>query len=256
MEVLPHNSLIMGYILITGSSSGIGREVAINLSVQYDIILHGRDLNRLEETKSLCDKRHSVIIWKNDLSDINQLENSLSDFIINNRIEISKFVHCAGYCKNLPLKMISKDVLETTFNINVFSALLITKTLCSKKLNKNSLNNIVFISSNISGFGAKAHTVYGASKMAVDGMMKSLAIELAPRIRVNTILPGAVKTAMTEHIYEDEELIKRMENFYPLGLGTTKNISDAINFLLSEESSWITGHQLVVDGGRTSNITG
>lgn len=246
----------MGYILITGSSSGIGREVAINLSSQYDIILHGRNIERLEETKSQCANNHSIMIWQNDLSDIEHLEYSLSDFILSNGIEISKFVHCAGYCKNLPLKMISRDLLNTTFNINVFSGILIAKTLCSIKLNKKILDNIIFISSNISGFGAKAHTVYGASKMAVDGMMKSLAIELAPRIRVNTILPGAVKTAMTEHIYENEELIQRMAESYPLGLGSTKDISNAIKFLISDDSKWITGQQIVVDGGRTSNITG
>lgn len=246
----------MGYILVTGSSSGIGREVAIDLSSQYDIILHGRSIERLEETKTQCDKNHSVVIWQNDLSDIENIESSLSNFILNNGIEISKFVHCAGYCKNLPLKMISKDLLYTTFNVNVFSAILIAKTLCSIKFNKKNLDNIIFISSNISGFGAKAHTVYGSSKMAVDGMMKSLAMELAPRIRVNTVLPGAVKTAMTEHIYENKELIKRMEDSYPLGLGTTKAISNTIKFLLSEDSSWITGQQIVVDGGRTSNITG
>ena len=246
----------MGYILITGSSSGIGREVAINLSSQYDIILHGRNLERLEDTKSQCANNHSIMIWQNDLSDIEHLESNLSDFMLNNGIEISKFVHCAGYCKNLPLKMISLDLLNATFNINVFSGILIAKILCSIKLNKKNLDNIIFISSNISGFGAKAHTVYGASKMAVDGMMKSLAIELAPRIRVNTILPGAVKTAMTEHIYENEELILRMAESYPLGLGSTKDISNAIKFLISDESKWITGQQIVVDGGRTSNITG
>ena len=246
----------MGFILITGSSSGIGREVAISLSSQYDIILHGRNIERLEDTKSKCDHSHSIKIWQNDLTDLDNLESNLSDFIMKNEIEISKFVHCAGYCKNLPLKMISKDLLNVTFNINVFSGILIVKTLCSLKLNKKNLDNIIFISSNISGFGAKAHTVYGSSKMAVDGMMKSLAIELAPRIRVNTVLPGAVKTAMTEHIYENKELIKRMEDSYPLGLGSTKDISNAIKFLLSEDSSWITGQQIVVDGGRTSNITG
>jgi len=246
----------MGYILITGSSSGIGREVAINLSSQYDIILHGRNIERLKDTKCQCSHNHSIMIWQNDLNDLEHLESDLSDYILNKEIQISKFVHCAGYCKNLPLKLINKELLNSTFNINVFSGILIAKTLCSMKVNKKNLDNIIFISSNISGFGAKAHTIYGASKMAVDGMMKSLAIELAPRIRVNTILPGAIRTAMTEHIYENEELIKRMENSYPLGLGSPRDISNAIKFLLSEESSWITGQQIVVDGGRTSNITG
>ena len=86
--------------------------------------------------------------------------------------------------------------------------------------------------------------------------MKSLAMELAPAIRVNSVLPGAVRTALTEHIFEDEELIKRMEETYPLGLGTTSDIYEAVKFLLSDEARWITGQQLYVDGGRTVNITG
>ena len=103
--------------------------------------------------------------------------------------------------------------------------------------------------------GAKAHSVYGASKGALDALMKSLAMELAP-IRVNSVLPGAVRTALTEHIFEDEELINRMAETYPLGLGTTADIYEAVKFLLSEEARWITGQQITVDGGRTVNITG
>jgi NAD(P)-dependent dehydrogenase (short-subunit alcohol dehydrogenase family) len=86
--------------------------------------------------------------------------------------------------------------------------------------------------------------------------MKSLAMELAPNIRVNAVLPGAVRTTLTEHIFEDENLINRMKETYPLGLGTTTDIYDAVKFLLSDESRWITGQQLYVDGGRTVNITG
>lgn len=246
----------MAYVLVTGASSGIGQDIAVSLSREYDVILHGRDIAKLETTKAKCCVQHNVKVWRHDLSDTDNLEAELSAFIMDNGIEVSKFVHCAGYCKNLPLKMITKDLLTATFGINVFAGLLIAKVLCSMKVNKKNLDNIVFISSNISGFGAKAHTVYGSSKMAVDGMMKSLAVELAPRVRVNSVLPGAVRTAMTEKIYEDEELINRMATTYPLGLGNTHDIYNVVSFLLSEKARWITGQQITVDGGRTSNITG
>lgn len=246
----------MAYVLVTGSSSGIGQDIAISLSKEYDVILHGRDLPRLEETRKKCCPDHDVKVWQYDLSDVVNLEANLTSFILENGLEVAKFVHCAGYCKNLPLKMINIELLTTTFNINVFAGILISKVLNSLKINKKNLDNIVFISSNISGFGAKAHTVYGASKMAVDGMMKSLAVEMAPRVRVNTVLPGAVKTMMTEHIYKDEELINRMAASYPLGLGNTHDIYNMVSFLLSDNARWITGQQITVDGGRTSNITG
>lgn len=246
----------MAYVLVTGASSGIGQDVAVRLSEEYDIILNGRNKERLEETKKMCCDGHNVIVWDFDLSDIDNIEDSLSKFICINNIEVSKFIHCAGYCKNLPLKMINKEILKTTFEINVFAGFLITKVLSSQKFNKKNLDNIIFISSNISGFGAKAHSVYGSSKMAVDGMMKSLAMELAPRVRVNSVLPGAVKTRMTEHIYDDKELIDRMASTYPLGLGNTHDISAVVYFLISDKARWITGQQITVDGGRTTNITG
>lgn len=256
--VLQHNKkrMIMETILITGASSGMGREMAIHFSEQYRIVVNGRNLERLQETISKCHNPEQHLIWQYDLSTIDGLEDSLSSLINAARLSINYYVHCAGMMKNYPLKMVNVDLLQQTFNTNIFSAELITKLLVNKKLNSNSLKSIVYISSNISGFGAKAHSVYGASKGALDAMMKSLAMELAPSIRVNSVLPGAVRTALTEHIFEDDDLINRMKDTYPLGLGTTIDIYEAVKFLLSDDSRWITGQQLTVDGGRTVNITG
>jgi NAD(P)-dependent dehydrogenase (short-subunit alcohol dehydrogenase family) len=142
------------------------------------------------------------------------------------------------------------------FNTNVISASLIVKTLISKKINISALNNVVFISSNISNMGAKAMSIYGSTKGALDSLMRCLAIELAPKVRVNSVLPGGVKTEMTASIYENKELIDRMEATYPLGFGYPEDIYEAVNFLLSDKSRWITGQQFTVDGGRTINITG
>jgi len=246
----------METILITGASSGMGREMAIRFSEQYRVIVNGRNLERLQETISMCQNAEQQLIWQYDLSNIDGLEESLTLFLKAEGITVNYYVHCAGMMKNYPIKMVNVELLQQTFNTNVFSAELITKLLVNKKLNNNSLKSIVYISSNISGFGAKAHSVYGASKGALDAMMKSLAMELAPNIRVNSVLPGAVRTALTEHVFEDEELINRMKETYPLGLGNTSDIYEAVRFLLSEEARWITGQQLMVDGGRTVNITG
>ena len=246
----------METILITGASSGMGREMAIRFSEQYRVVVNGRNLERLQETISMCQNPDCQFIWQYDLSNIENIEDSLSSFIKTNNITVKYYVHCAGMMKNYPLKMVNVELLKQTFNTNVFSAELITKLLVNKRLNNNALKSIVYISSNISGYGAKAHSVYGASKGAVDAMMKSLAMELAPNIRVNSVLPGAVRTTLTEHIFEDENLIDRIRETYPLGLGTTTDIYEAVKFLLCDESRWITGQQLYVDGGRTVNITG
>lgn len=245
----------METILITGASSGMGREMAIRFSEQYKVIVNGRNLERLQETISMCHNSNEHLVWQYDLSNIDGLEESLISFLKSEGINVNYYVHCAGMMKNYPIKMVNVELLQQTFNTNVFSAELITKILVNKRLNNGALKSIVYISSNISGFGAKAHSVYGASKGALDALMKSLAMELAP-IRVNSVLPGAVRTALTEHIFEDEELINRMAETYPLGLGTTADIYEAVKFLLSEEARWITGQQITVDGGRTVNITG
>lgn len=246
----------MENILITGASSGMGREMAIRFSERYRVIVNGRNLERLQETVAMCKNPDQHLIWQYDLSNIDGLEDSLTSYLKGEGISVDYYVHCAGMMKNYPIKMVNAAMLQQTFNTNIFSAELITKLLVNKRLNNGALKSIVYISSNISGFGAKAHSVYGASKGALDAMMKSLAVELAPSVRVNSVLPGAVRTALTEHIFEDEELIDRMKATYPLGLGTTLDIYEAVRFLLSGESRWITGQQLTVDGGRTVNITG
>lgn len=250
---MPQNN---SYLLITGASSGLGRVLAVNLSVAYNVILHGRDEDRLRQTLALCSNTNTHLLYKFDLTKLYKAEESLSAFITTNKIEISGFVHCAGYMKMLPLKMLSLPVLEKTFATNVFAASLMIKVLMSKKINNHALRSVVFISSNISNFGAKAFSMYAASKGAIDSLMRCLAVELAPGVRVNSVLPGAVKTEMTESIFGNEEVKIRMEKEYPLGLGSPEDIYEAVAFLLSDKAKWITGQQFTVDGGRTINISG
>ena len=132
---------------------------------------------------------------------------------------------------------------------------MLIKTLVSKKNNRGVLRTAVLVSSNISNFGAKAHCLYSASKSALDGLMRSLAVELAPKVRVNSVLPGGVHTPMTDSIFNDSQLVEKMEASYPLGLGQPKDIAQVIKFLLGEESRWITGQQIFVDGGRCINLS-
>lgn len=243
-------------ILITGASSGMGREMAVQFSEQYDVIICGRDADRLEQTKKMCHSNGRHIIWQYDLGKIDGVEESLTQFLVGKNLTVSYFVHSAGFMKTVPLKMVSVGLFQASFNVNVIAAAMISKVLIKKKINQGALKSIVIISSNISNFGAKAFSAYAASKSASDGLMRCLAVELAPAVRVNSVLPGGVRTAMTEQMYEDEELIHRMELSYPLGLGSVTDICNAVDFLLSDKARWVTGQQFTVDGGRTINITG
>lgn len=243
-------------LLLTGATAGIGEIIAINLSQDYHLILSGRNIEKLEAVKQKCSEESLIHVFPLDLSDLDSLSKEVTKFLASNNLTVQKFVHCAGFMKMVPLKLVSHDLLLETFSTNVFSASIIVKLLLNKKTNKSALNSVVFVSSNISNRGAKAMSTYGASKAALDGLMCSLAIELAPSIRVNSVLPGAVVTEMTKSIFENEEVSTRMSAQYPLGIGTPLDIYKSVKFLLSDDSSWITGQQLTVDGGRSINITG
>ena len=165
------------------------------------------------------------------------------------------YVHCAGYMKMVPLKMSTAQILTSTLNTNIISASLITKALMNNKFNLGALKSVVYLSSNLSNMGAKGMSAYGASKGAIDTLMRCLAVELAPRVRLNSILPGAIPTEMTQAIFDNEEVRTRMTETYPLGIGEALDICYMVEFLLSNKSKWITGQQFTVDGGRSINIS-
>ena len=243
------------YILITGASSGIGQHIAIKLSEKYNLIVNGRNDETLSDVLERCSNKENHLKWVFDLKNIIGIEDSFKTLINQNNISIFAFVHCAGFLKMLPLKSISIDHLQETMNVNFNAAVLLIKSLISKKLNNSNLKNVIFISSTASIMGAKAFNIYSGSKGALDSFMRSLAVELAPKVRLNSVLPGAIQTNMTKNIFGDREVLSSMEKDYPLGLGTTNDVFEIVDFLISEKSRWITGQQFVVDGGRSVNIS-
>jgi NAD(P)-dependent dehydrogenase (short-subunit alcohol dehydrogenase family) len=243
------------YLLISGASSGIGREMAVDLSRHYHLILNGRDAARLEETRAKCHSPDEQLCWPFDLDEVGTLAEALPNFLLQHDAMVSGFVHCAALLNVLPLRAMSAAHAQSVMNINVLAAMEVTRLLMRKNVNHKMLRNVVFISSIASQFGAKGFSAYSASKAALDGLMKSLAVELAPDVRVNSVLPGGVRTPMTEAMYADPVMSERLTRDYPLGVGLPSDIGDAVAFLLSDQARWITGHQLVVDGGRSANIT-
>lgn len=244
-----------GYLLITGASSGIGREMAISLSRRYRLILNGRDAARLEATRADCDTPDRHLCWPFDLGEVTLLADALPAFLERHDARVSGFVHCAALLDVLPLRSISIAHAQAVMNTNILSAMEITRLLMRKNVNDKTLRRIVFISSIASRFGAKGFSAYCASKAALDGLMKALAVELGPQVRVNSVLPGGVRTPMTEAMYADPIMAERLTRDYPLGVGLPSDITSAVAFLLSDDARWITGHEMVVDGGRSANIT-
>lgn len=243
------------YVLITGASSGIGREMAVALSGSYRLILNGRDSERLETVRQACQMPEQHLCWARDLADVATLADALPAFLEQSRACVTGFVHCAAMLNVLPLRSITIAHAQDVMNTNMFSAMEITRLLMRKNVNHKALNSIVFISTIASKFGAKGFTAYCASKAALDGLMRALAVELAPDVRVNSVLPGGVRTPMTESMFADPVTAERLIRDYPLGVGLPSDVTNAVAFLMSEQARWITGHQMVVDGGRSANIS-
>jgi NAD(P)-dependent dehydrogenase (short-subunit alcohol dehydrogenase family) len=241
--------------LITGASSGAGRQIAVHLSRTRRLILHGRDSRRLLETRDRCERPADHLIWNLDLRDGAAIEASLLPLMRDHALAVEGFVHSAGALKIEPLRLVSRDSARETMDINFMAAVEILRLLVRPKINGKHLRGVVFISSTASRFGARGFGVYCASKGALDALMRAAAVELAPQVRVNSVLPGATRSAMTASMLGDTELKERMESHYPLGIGDPDDIAFAVEYLLSDKARWVTGHEFVVDGGRTANIT-
>ncbi|MBR1611596.1 MAG: SDR family oxidoreductase [Methanobrevibacter sp.] len=237
------------YILITGASSGIGRETAIMLSKNYSLILNGRDIERLNETKNLCNNSNESILWQYDLSDVKHINENLSTLINEKNISISGFVHSAGVSHLSPLHLTLQTVIDEVMNVNFFSAVEILKLLLNKKLNAKFLTDVIFVSSISSCRGAKGMSIYSASKGALDSFARSMAYELAPKVRVNTVQPGGIPTRRGG----GSGFIQSDTTGYLLGEGHVNDVASMIEFILSERARWITGQNFVVDGGKISH---
>jgi NAD(P)-dependent dehydrogenase (short-subunit alcohol dehydrogenase family) len=239
--------------LITGASSGIGREIAVRLSASRSVVIHGRNQSRLDETLSMCSPGNHKV-WKFDLENVVAIKSSLNEVCGENGFVVSEFIHCAGIPAVGGARLMSAAQIQKVFNVNTISALEICATLL-KKNNQSALESVVFLSSIWGSFGSIGHTAYSASKGALDSAMRSLAVELAPTIRVNSLALGAIDTPMANVSLSDPGIRAHAEKNYPLGIGSTESVVSVCEFLLSDSAKWITGQVLFVDGGRTAHMS-
>lgn len=234
-------------ILVTGASSGIGRSTAIECAKMGGrVILNGRSQDRLDETLSKLDGAGHVVIC----SDISTQEGI--EKLISNCPELNGVVLCAGITKMIPAKSIKREDIYSVFETNVMSGILLIGGLTKKKKVLSS-SSIVYISSVASNYASIGNGIYSASKGAINSFAKVLALETSSKlIRVNCILPGIVKTSMNEEGIANGDYTD-LEKKYPLGFGLPENIAEGAIFLLSDASRWITGTNIVIDGGFSLN---
>ena len=248
-------TLVKPCVLVTGASSGIGRAIAVGLSPTHRVILSGRDKARLAAARAECANPDEHVVWDIDLEQVEQIPDSLGNLLVHHGLAVQVFIHCAGVMRILPVRSTDSLLMRRLIDLAVVSAAEITKLLDSRKTNQKELRSVLFISSIASRFGARGFSAYSAAKAALDGYMRSIAVELAPRVRANSILLGAIRTPMTESIFADRGLTGRIEAGYPLGTGRPEDVLNLAAFLISEEARWITGQELILDGGRTVNIS-
>ncbi|MDD4500248.1 MAG: SDR family NAD(P)-dependent oxidoreductase [Bacteroidales bacterium] len=235
-------------ILVTGASSGIGKAIAIESSkMGANVIITGRNEKRLRDTFSKLEgSGHGLIVA--DLSIKEEIERLHKELPV-----IAGLVNCAGLTKVVPFSFATRDSFEDVMNVNFFAPTELTRLMVkSKKIGKGG--SVVFISS-VSGVycSAVASSIYSSSKGAINGLVKGVALDLAPKgIRVNSVNPGMIDTDIFSGSAITEEQLKEDMKRYPLGrYGKPEEVANAVIYLLSDAASWTTGSNLLIDGGYT-----
>ena len=237
-------------VLVTGASRGIGRETAILLSeLNARLVLTARNPEGLEETRRLM-SGDGHLVEPFDLSRTSEVSDWLRSKVSRSG-PLNGLVHCAGMLLTSPARFIRCPDAEDLIRANLLSAIMLMRGFCQKGCHAAE-SSVVLLSSIMGLSGAASMSVYSASKAALIGLSRSLAVEFAgDRIRVNCVAPGMVQTDMLEQFREllSPEKFDAMERAHPLGFGTARDIANAVAFLLADTGRWITGSTLVVDGG-------
>ena len=231
-------------ILVTGASSGIGRQTCISIAnMGGKIVASGRNEKRLKETITMLPEDNHKMV-KADLTKTSEIEK-----MVNDLDKINGAVHCAGIVKLIPMKFYTKESLREFNEINYEAPVLLTKTLHKKRKILNN-SSIIFISSIMSQVGIIGNGLYSGTKGALVAITKVIALELAAKnIRVNCISPGLVKTPLIDDLTTFKKEIEENIKLHPLGLGTPEDVANACVYFLSDAAKWITGTNLIIDGG-------
>jgi NAD(P)-dependent dehydrogenase (short-subunit alcohol dehydrogenase family) len=232
-------------VLVTGASSGIGRAVAVECArVGARLVISGRSQERLDETLAMLNAvsegvAHIACIA--DVTDAAQLGQ-----LVEAAGEVDGVVHAAGISSVAPMRMLRQSAMQNTLDNNLMAPLMLTQRLLYKKSLRNGAS-LVFLSSIAAHTATLGLSPYAASKAALEGMIRPLALEIAPRgMRANALAPGIVDTPM---VNRDDDLMETQRKLYPLGLGKPEDVAYAAIYLLSDASRKVTGTRLHLDGG-------
>ena len=239
--------------IVTGACGGMGLEISKNLSNNNILVLM---VDLIEPPKDFLKDNKNCTYKKIDVTNFNKLKTCIEKFYKKNK-QIDYLINTTGvlwFNKDVSSTKIDTKIWDKVYEINLKSMVYLSKIIIPK-MKKNKFGSMVHISTvdALSG-DDKPQDAYGSSKAAMIRLSKSLAIQFASsNIRSNCILPGAVDTAMQKRWKKNMSAKKKLEKIIPLNrVGKPTDISNAIMFLLSDQSNYITGTEVIIDGGFTA----
>lgn len=251
MNTFSDTCLIGRTYLVTGASSGIGLAAAQLLSAcGARVIIAGRDVSKLDYVLTTLDTRSSHISETQSLVNADDTADWIKT-LSQKYGSLNGIFHSAGSELIRPVRLTKQENLNEVFSTSVFASFGVARAAGQKGVLVDGAS-VVFMSSVAGSTGQAGMTAYSAAKASVDGMVRSLACELSPRrIRANSIAAGAVKTAMHDRLSKNsgEAAMQNYESAHLLGFGEPSDIANAVVFLLSDASAWVTGTTMFVDGG-------
>ena len=235
----------MGKYLIFGATGSIGSKLSENMhESDKEIHLIGRDEEELKKLASKLNSEYSVI----DILSDNLSETIKENFGDKN---ISGIAYCIGSTDLKPLRVTKKEDFKKCLDVNFFPVIEIIKSL-QDNLKKNN-GSIILFSTVAVKKGFTNHAIISSAKGAIEGLTVSLAAEFAPNIRVNCIAPSLTNSKMSQSILKNKMMADGIAKSHPMKrIGQAADIASMAKFLLSDESPWITGQIIGVDGGKSS----
>ena len=236
--------------LVTGAGRGLGEACAKTLAqAGSEVVLVARSLDQLEAVKqSIIDSGGNASAHAADLTDMDVIRNleKLGAFTI--------LVNNAGINRPEPFEEVSEENFETVMDLNVKSAFFVAQSVVRGMIQAGRGGSVINMSSQMGHVGGRGRTVYCATKHAMEGFSKAMALDLAQhRIRVNTVCPTFIETAMTRPFMENREFMQDILNRIPLGhVGQPEDVTGAVLYLASDASRLVTGSSIKVDGGWTA----